>query len=85
MARGGPACQSFTIQSQLPLRDIPGGPAAKTSCSARDPESIPGQGTRPHMVQLRAGTANKQNIEKKERGEMDGEEEGRKEMKRKAE
>ena len=37
-------------------RDFPGGPVAKTLCSqyrVSDPGSIPGQGTRFHMPQLR--------------------------------
>ena len=34
--------------------DFPGGPVAKTLCSQLgDPGSIPGQGTRSHMPQLR--------------------------------
>ena len=36
-------------------RDFPGGPVAKTLCSnAGGPGSIPGQGTRSHMLQIRA-------------------------------
>ena len=36
------------------LRDFPGGLVAKTPCSQQGGlGSIPGQGTRPHMLQLR--------------------------------
>ena len=39
-------------------RDFPGGPVAKTLCSqCKGLGSIPGQGTRAHMLQLRPGTA----------------------------
>ena len=35
-------------------QDLPGGPVAKTLCShAGDPSSIPGQGTRSYMLQMR--------------------------------
>ena len=35
-------------------RDFPGGPVAKTPCfQSRGPGSIPGQGTRSHMLELR--------------------------------
>ena len=45
--------QSSTIKNQA-LWDFPCGPVAKTSCSQyRGPDSIPGQGTRFHMPQLR--------------------------------
>ena len=36
------------------LWDFPGGPVAKTRCSqCKEPGSIPGQGTRSHMLQLK--------------------------------
>ena len=39
-------------------RDFPGGPVAKTLCSqCKGLGSIPGQGARAHMLQLRPGTA----------------------------
>ena len=38
--------------------DFPGGPVAKTLCSqCKGLGSIPGQGARAHMLQLRPGTA----------------------------
>ena len=55
----------FTDQLSVSLRlayrlsiknngDFPGGPVAKTPCSrCRDLDSIPGQGTGPHMLQLK--------------------------------
>ena len=40
------------------IGDFPGGPVAKTlSSHCRGPGSIPGQGTRSHMLQLRPGAA----------------------------
>ena len=37
---------------------FPGGPGAQTPCSpCRGPASLPGQGTRCHMPQMRPGTA----------------------------
>ena len=40
------------------LRDIPGGPVSKLCTpNAGDPGSIPGQGTRSHMLQLRDSKA----------------------------
>ena len=53
-------------------RDVPGGPVVKTLHSqGRGPGSIPGQGTRSHMPQLRPSIAQEIKINfflKKERG-----------------
>ena len=47
-------------------KDFPGGPVAKIPCSqCSGPSSIPGQGTRSNMLQLRPSTTNK--FSKKER------------------
>ena len=51
--------------------DFSGGPVAKTPCSSWSKGSIPGQATRSHMPQLRAGTAkeiDKQILKKKKTG-----------------
>ena len=40
------------------FRDFPGGPVAKTARSqGRGPGSVPGQGIRSHMLQVRLGAA----------------------------
>ena len=40
----------FSFQ-KIPLKDFPGGPVAKTPhLPCRNPASIPGQGTRPHVT-----------------------------------
>ena len=40
------------------VRNFPGGPGAKPLCSqCRGPSSVPGQGTRSHIPQLRPGAA----------------------------
>ena len=46
--------------SEVITRDFPGGPVAKTlRCQCRVQGSIPGQGTRSSMLQLRPGAAKK--------------------------
>ena len=51
------------------LGDFPGGPVAGTLRSqCKGPGSIPGQGARAHMLQLRPRTAKKK---KKKRGNLD--------------
>ena len=43
--------------SKVGCQDFPGGPIDKTPCfQCRGPGSIPGQGTRSHMLQLRVRT-----------------------------
>ena len=47
-------CSLTSFLIRRTFQDFPGGPVAKTLCSqCRGPGSIPGQGTRAHMLQLK--------------------------------
>ena len=54
---------SFFLSFLLTPQDFSGGPVATSLCSQRrGPGAIPGQGTRPRVLQLRAGTAREKEL-----------------------